>query len=426
MFTRRHGLRAALALAAVAVIAAACSSNSNGSGNSNSASKKTLTVWSMPGELPPTMRAALTKEFQSTHKNVKVKYEDQEWNGIQAKTITALGSNTPPDVIEFGNTYTASFADGLVDLSGKAADLGKSTWFTGMADSATVDGKTMAVPYLAGARVVLYRTDMFTQAGISTPPTTLDEFTADAAKLMTKFGSNPKFSALYYPGQYWYGALPFVWDAGGDIATQSGGKWTGTLDSPQSIQGLTTLKNLVARFSKAPADKNEVNQFQTLADGTAAMVIDQAFQIPAILKANPKLTTSDIGTFPLPGQSGPAPVFAGGSNVGISAASKNQDLAFDYVKLMTSPKFEGMMADEAGLLPNTTTLSNLGDSNPTVAVNLAALKNSRFVPSAPNWGSVEGKTIIPDMLENIFTGKRSVADAAKKASEEITTELNSN
>ncbi|HEX5495124.1 MAG TPA: extracellular solute-binding protein [Mycobacteriales bacterium] len=424
MFTRRHGLRAVLAVAAVAVIAAACSSNNGSTGNS--ASKKTLTIWSMPGELPPKMRAALTEEFQNTHRNVKVNYEDQEWSGIQAKTITALGSNTPPDVIEFGNTYTASFADGLVDLSGKASGLGKSSWFTGMADSATVDGKTVAVPYLSGARVVLYRTDMFTQAGISTPPTTLAEFTADAGKLMAKFGANPKFSALYYPGQYWYGALPFIWDAGGDIATQSGGKWTGALDSPQSIQGLTTLKNLVASFSKAPKDKNEVNQFQTLADGTAAMVIDQAFQIPAILKANPKLAPTDIATFPLPGVSGPAPVFAGGSNVGISAASKNQSLALDYVKLMTSPKYEKMMANEAGLLPNTTTLTTLGDSNPTLAVNFAALKNSKFVPSAANWGSVEGKTIIPDMLENIFTGKRSVADAAKKASEEITTELNAN
>lgn len=423
MFTRRHGLRAGLAVAAVAVIAAACSNGDNGSSGGGTGAKKTLHVWSMPGELPTKMRAALTKEFESTHKNVTIKYEDQEWSGIQAKTIRALASNDPPDVIEFGNTYTASFADGLVDLTGKAGGLGKDTWYPGMAASATVNGKVMAVPYLAGARVVIYRTDLFKQAGITQPPTTLDQFKADADTLMAKFGSNPKFSALYYPGQYWYGALPFIWDAGGDIATQDNGKWQGSLDSPAAVAGLTTLKDLVAKYSRAPKDQNETIQLKPMADGSAAMIIDQSFQIPAILKDNPKLTADDLATFPLPGKNGPAPAFSGGSNVGISAASPNQDLAFDFVKLMTSQKYEQMMADEAGLLPNTSTISN---SDPTQAATYQAIQHSRFVPTAANWGSVEQKTIIPDMLVNIFTGKKSVRDAASEASDKITAELNTN
>src|ERR671934_134260 len=49
----------------------------------------------------------------------------------------------------------------------------------------------------------------------------------------------------------WYAALPFVWDFGGDIATQSGGKWSGTLDSSNSRQGLTELTSLVSQLSRA-------------------------------------------------------------------------------------------------------------------------------------------------------------------------------
>ena len=41
-----------------------------------------------------------------------------------------------------------------------------------------------------------------------------------------------RFSGLYFPSQYWYEGVSFVWDAGGDIATQAAdGTWTGTLDS---------------------------------------------------------------------------------------------------------------------------------------------------------------------------------------------------
>ena len=36
--------------------------------------------------------------------------------------------------------------------------------------------------------------------------------------------------------------MSFVYDYGGKIAEFKGGKWKGTLDSPQAIQALTRLK----------------------------------------------------------------------------------------------------------------------------------------------------------------------------------------
>ena len=32
---------------------------------------------------------------------------------------------------------------------------------------------------------------------------------------MAKYGKDRNFSALYYPGQYWYAAMSFVYDHGG-------------------------------------------------------------------------------------------------------------------------------------------------------------------------------------------------------------------
>ena len=56
---------------------------------------------------------------------------------------------------------------------------------------------------------------------------------------MAKYGGSkdPTYSAVYFPGRYWYAAMSFVYDFGGQIARTKDGKWAGTLDSPQALPG---------------------------------------------------------------------------------------------------------------------------------------------------------------------------------------------
>ena len=46
------------------------------------------------------------------------------------------------------------------------------------------------------------------------------------------------------------------------------------------------------------------------------------------------------------------------------------------------------------------------------------------MPNSPNWGAVESSNALTDLTVNIFTGKKSVADAAKAADEVIAAKLN--
>src|SRR5205823_11713474 len=118
---------------------------------------------------------------------------------------------------------------------------------------------------------------MFAAAG-ATVPTSMDEMLAAGQKLMTKYGSDPNFSALYFPGKYWYAAAPFVWDFGGDIATQSGGQWKGSLDSSQAQQGLTSLKGIVDKLSRADKTGDELKQDQAFAQGHIAMIVANGWE----------------------------------------------------------------------------------------------------------------------------------------------------
>src|SRR5205814_3218575 len=99
-------------------------------------------------------------------------------------------------------------------------------------------GKLYCVPYYAGARAVIYRKDMYHQAGIKGVPKTYSQFLTDNKKLMKKFGKNSNFSAFYEPGQNWYAATTFVEDYGGQLAVRS----------EEHTSELQSLRHLVCRL----------------------------------------------------------------------------------------------------------------------------------------------------------------------------------
>ena len=50
--------------------------------------------------------------------------------------------------------------------------------------------------------------------------------------------------------------------------------------------------------------------------------------------------------------------------------------------------------------------------------------NSKFTPTAVKWGAVETDNTLQNMWVSIFSGKKSVADAAKDAAAKIDKTLN--
>ena len=411
---------------AIAVVAAAC--GGTGGENNPSAQTGTLTVWLMNGSAPPSVIDEVNKDFNAKYPNVTVKVEIQQWGDIGTKLDTAFGGSTPPDVVELGNTLVAKYAaaGALEDITGKKGSFdNSSTWLQSLTDSCTQNKKLYCVPYYAGSRAIIYRKDFFASAGV-TPPDSLDGLLTVGQKLMAAHNSDPNFSALYFPGKYWYAALPFVWDFGGDIATQSNGKWSGALNSSSSQQGLTTLNTLVGTLSKADKNGDEAKQDAAFAQSHIAMIIANGWEVGVILdpKAGNPALKDQLGAFPIPSHNAgqTAPVFLGGSDLAVAARSKHQDLANAWVATLTGNRHMTEMATVGGVIPNTTSMLSLGTG--INATFFGAAKNSKFVPNSQNWASVENANVLPDMLVKIFTKQQSISDASKAASDRITTILN--
>jgi N,N'-diacetylchitobiose transport system substrate-binding protein len=410
---------------AAAMVAAACG---GGTGTNAADETGTLTVWLMDGSAPASVVDGTNADFKAKYPNVTVKVELQKWGEIGTKLDTGLTGSNPPDVVELGNTLVAKYAaaGALSDISGKKSTFdNSSTWLQSLTDSCTLGGKLYCVPYYAGSRAIIYRKDLFAKAGVQ-PPDSIDGLLTVGQKLMTANASDPNFSALYFPGKYWYAALPFIWDSGGDIATQSGGKWQGALSSASSQQGLTTLTKIVSTLSKADKSGDEAKQDAAFAQGHIAMIIANGWEVGVITdpKAGDPKLADKLGAFPIPGSKPgqTAPVFLGGSDLGVAKNSKHQNLANAWIATLTGNKHMTEMATVGGVIPNTTSMLNLGTG--INAVFYGAAKNSRFVPNSQNWASVENANVLPDMLVKIFTKQMAIPDATKAASDKITSILN--
>ena len=286
-----------------------------------------------------------------------------------------------------------------------------------------------------GSRYMFYRKDVWAAAGVEVPKS-LDEFNASVKTITEK---NPKgidkFSGFYLGGQDWRDGISWIFANGGDIAKEEGGKWVGTLDSPESLKGLQQLQDLYKSASNAPNDAKDSNQYQFLNDSDEVKdadgnVTDDLSLAAATIMAPGwahwsigdlvKNDTGDMvrewnedtfGTFVLPGNDGkPAPVFAGGSNLAVSAKSKNPELAKELLKIIYAEEYQTMLG-KAGLGPaNQKYTSSLGDDQFAQAL-IESASNSKLTPAAPGWAAVEAKNI----MEEFFAGIRDAKDLEQLA-----------
>jgi N,N'-diacetylchitobiose transport system substrate-binding protein len=376
-----------------------------------------IRLWLNGGDTPDDFVKFAIGEFNRVHPDVKVTFERQQWTGIVEKLTTALSSSDSPDVIELGNTQAQAFeaAGALADLTANKAALGGDDLLQSLVEAGTYNGKFYGVPYYAGARVILYRKDLFAKSGISVP-TTIDELMAAATKLKTDNASTANFSGMYLPGKNWFAALPFIWVNGGDIAVQDGSAWKGALSSDKSVQGLSEFQKFIQQTSGAPKDGDDSKDYIAFCNGEVGMMPAPGWKPGQIINKDDGCPAmeANIGAFAMPGLTAgtTSPAFLGGSNLAVSAKSKNPELANELLKILVSKDFQKQFADQ-GTIPALKSLLGGISGNDAATAQAKAAANSRFVPSSENWAAVEASNILPDLVVAISGGADVKAEAAK-------------
>ncbi len=391
-------------LAAPAVALAGCAGGGSAGADGEGAE---IRVWLVGTDTPQEARDYLIDTFEEENPGSTLVIEEQTWDGLVDKLTTSLSSSDSPDIVEFGNTQAPAFTSvgALLDISDIYEDLGGDDLLPGFVEAGSYDGVFYAPPLYSGARVVFAD-----PAFVSAAPATLDDYVAQADELAA---ANPGKSGVYFAGQDWYNALPFVWENGGEIAVPDGDGWDAQLSSPESLAGLEQVQDLMTHASLAPKDGDNAEPWTPYCEGAAIQFSAPNWALGLASACETAAPPAAPFVYALPGKDGGvAQAFAGGSNIGISAKSAHPELARSALEIILSDGFQTIYG-ENGLIPARQSLAaTLGDS-PEAEAFTAAAANAKLTPASPNWAEVEASRVLEDFFVQVAQGGDLAALAAE-------------
>ncbi|MFD7103745.1 extracellular solute-binding protein [Streptomyces celluloflavus] len=424
-------LSARIAAAATALVLAgpavtACAPATSGAGATADAKTGTLRVWLFQevdnGPKEKVVQQAVSA-FTASHKGVKVTV-DYIPVETRAPRIKAAFNDpaSAPDVIEYGNTDTAGYVKdgGLADVSREfAAWPDAKDTDPAAKESVTVDGKIYGAPLFVGVRALYYRTDVFQDLGIAVP-TTQAELVAAAKRIRA---ARPELYGLAVGGAYTYGALPFIWAAGGELATKKDGTYTAAIDSARARQGIAAYTGLFGDDNCPAAKCARMGGNDTVtafASGKAAMAIGGDFNHQAVEAG---AVRGKYAVVPLPGlgKGEIAPAFAGGNNIGVLKSTTHRTLAVDLMKELAGKKTQRGLFDAMGFLPTYGDVrAEAAARKPYAAPFVKTLEaGAKFVPATPGWGTIDASLVLPTMFQEIVSGRKDVGAAAGAAARKM-------
>ena len=429
MFSFRPGARRATAVAVLscaALLAAACSSGGGGASTATTGVTINVTL-----AIPAPPKATLDAFTKAT--GITVNWTNIDWDSLQTKIAAASTAKT----------YFADATD--VDWS-RVGQLGKLGWFYPMESyldtktmgqdmpqltSFTTGGHVVGIPYDASFLVTTVNQKMFTAAGITTMPTTMDQYTQDLqqikAKGVAQYPLDIPFAAAEGLSTYWYETTAAY---GGGILDGSGKP---LFTSPDS-GGYRAAQWLVSALQQglvAPGGINVTDsqgQQDLMAHGQTASVFgDYSGNVGSLYDVPSSSTVvNQVAYLATPGATGPGPNLSNPDGIGIPKTAKYPAAAAKFIDWFTSAANQ---ADFAGLNGPAKALSSYNFPSRLTAVNqltehgnlisgaqLATMLKSSAKPvfpeGAPAWYPQFSNAVYTN-LHAAATGSMSVAAAIK-------------
>ncbi|MFI6409811.1 ABC transporter substrate-binding protein [Streptomyces sp. NPDC050548] len=411
----------------LALAATACGGGSSTGGGSND-SPKTLTYWaSNQGASIAIDKKVLQPELDKFKKQtgITVKLEVVPWSDLLNRILTATTSGQGPDVLNIGNTWSASLQATGAFLPWNAANFAKIGGKDRFVDSAlgstgAVGKDPAAVPLYSMAYALYYNKQIFADAGISQPPATWAELVADGKKIQAK-GKQVLGAEGANVSENIHHTFVFAKQHGADFFTADG-KADFTNDGV--VAAVKQYVDLMAKDKVIPVGNAEYAQNQSVSDfakGKTAMLMWQSAS--ANLKSQ-GMSDSAYGIAPIPVQSGTPGTgtqvnsMVAGINLAVFKNTDNLDGSTKFVKFMTSDAEQKILNTAYSSIPPVKTAqTDTAFNTPANAVLKNTLATSAAaLPQVADESQFE--TAVGTAVKNLFADAaagRAVTTASVKA-----------
>jgi len=271
-------------------------------------------------------------EFKAAHPGVEIEWLDKKGPDLPAFYQTQIVAGTPPDIVDIQGALWVEYAanGGLVDLTPylqKEPDVAKR-FNPDYLNGWVYKGKTYLLPFYVAKTLLYCNKTMFKEAGLAGPPQSFDELIGFSDKMAK--GEKTGFLTLNFDWLYW----PLFKMNGVELLSPDGKK---------AAFNTQATAELLARFAKSTASGG-INKIAwtgrwvepngAFASGTVGMLHAHSASYFFVKGQGPWINADTLGAAQLPG------FWSTPTNHGfaISKGSKNPDLAWEFIKFMTSDK----------------------------------------------------------------------------------------
>jgi len=329
-------LRKSLAVSAALVMGAAgltaCSSSGGGASSGSSGGATTMTFWhnATTGD-GKAFWAKTVADFEKAHPNVKITIQAIQNEELDGKLQTALNSGSAPDIfLQRGGGKMAAMVDAgqVMDITGSITDATKKAISAGSFKAEELNGKTYAMPVATLPGGIFYSKDLFTKAGITATPKTIEDLNAAVTKLKAA-GIDPIALGAKdaWPAAHW-----FFWfslrECSADTLNKAAATKTFTdpcwLKAGQDLATFSGTKPFNKGFLTTSAQQGAGSSAGLVANHKSAMELMGAWDPGVIASLTPdQKPLPDLGWFPFPsisaGQGDPKAIMGGVDGYSCSA-----------------------------------------------------------------------------------------------------------
>lgn len=340
---------ATLGLLAAALTISACSGPSTGGGGSNAGSKS-ITVAFYITPPPAADLAAFTKQTGIHVHWVVVGYDD-----IQIKLAAAAEAHAYfADVSDADWSNIGRFAS-LHFYRPLNKDIPLAKWQRDLPSlpSTTVNGQVLGVPIDNSALVTTINTHDFQQAGITSIPTTLSDYTNDLMKIKSKgILAHPlgiPFAAAEGLSTYWYETTAAF---GGHVLSA---QLQPEFASPSSA-GYRAMQWMVNAYKDGLVPPQALNLTdsqnitQEMAHNQVASIFSEYTGDIESLYSQPSESSvvNQVKYIPTPGINGPGPNLGVPDGMGVPVTAQNPQAAAKFIEWFESPQNQAKWAGANG------------------------------------------------------------------------------
>ena len=418
-------LATAMVVALSALSVGACSGGDDG--GSKSGGNVTMTLWENattgPGKAFWDKAAA---DYHTAHPNVTIKIQTVQNEDLDGKLQTALNSGSAPDIfLQRGGGKMAAMVEAgqLKDLTSLVTPETKAAIGDAALGTGSLDGKVYAIPQSVLPGGLWYSKDLFTAAGVTTPPTTLDELNAAVTKLKAKGTPIALGGKDAWPAAHWYywfalrACSKATLDATAKSKTFDDPCWTKAGNDLKAFAGTQPFNN---GFLTTSAQQGAGSSAGLLANHKASMELMGSWD-PGVIASLTKdqKPLPDLGFFPFPavpgGQGDPAAIMGGAD--GLSCYVKAPKECADFLNYLDTKDVQIAYYKAFNSLP----ISKDAQSAVTEPYLKAVLDAYNKAPYVSQWlDTVYGQNVgnaLNVAVVNMLAGKGDVGGIIKAVNE---------